>query len=236
MDFKGILVAAGVMTLAASASADPIFGSNDPAAGRDQGGHVTPAQRAPAGKFRPGFGARIGGYGFRDPHGGVMWDACRMNGFGVFGTLDWNKYLYGKLALDLYSATPATVKRGLDRTSTEALLGAGFRMLPDFVITPYVELGGGGEYTHVSLPTGVLSGVYPMGYVGLGGEINVTRQLKLGATVRMLATTRPTFASAQSGSIYGSSAESALTGQAADKPQMQYDIASEAQFHVRYAL
>ncbi len=236
MDFKGILVAAAVMTVAASASADPIIGSNDPPVGRDQGGHVTPAERARAEHFRPGFGARVGGYGFRDPHGGTIWDTCRMNGFGVFGTLDWNKYVYGELALDFYSATPAVVKHGLDRSSSQGLVGAGFRMLPDFVITPYVELGGGGEYTHVDLPAGSISGVYPMGYAGLGGEINVTRELKLGADLRMLATTRPTFSSTQSGSIYGSSTESALTGQAQQKPEMQFDIAAQAQFHVRYTL
>lgn len=107
---------------------------------------------------------------------------------------------------------------------------------PTSVMKSSTELGGGGEYTRVSLPAAVVSGVYPMGYAGLGGEINVTRRLKLGATLRMLATTRPTFASTRSGSIYGSSAESALTGQAPEKPQMQYDIAAEAQFHVRYTL
>lgn len=238
MDFKAILVATAVTTLAASANADPIFGSNDPPPGRDQGAHETPAQRRThAERFRPGFGARVGGYGFRDPDGGTVWDACRMNGLGVFGTLDLNKYVYGELALDFYSATPAVVKQGLDRTSSEGLVGAGFRMLPDFVITPYVELGGGGEYTHVELPQGNVNGVYPMGYAGFGAELNVTRQLMLGATMRMLATTRPTFASTDgSGSIYGSSAESSLTGHAQARPEMQYDIAAQAQFHVRYAL
>jgi hypothetical protein len=237
MNIMGLLVAAVVMTVAASASADPIFGSNDPPPGGDQGGHETKAERrARAEAFRPGFGARVGGYGFRDPNGGAAWDACRMNGFGVFGTLDLNKYVYGEVALDFYSAAPDTVKQGLDRTSSQGLVGAGFRMLPDFVITPYVELGGGSEYTRVELPDGVIDGVYPMGYAGLGLELNVTRELKLGATMRMLATTRPTFASSDgSGDIYGTAAESSLTGQA-ERPQMQFDFAAQGQFYVRYAL
>ncbi len=238
MTAKAFLVAAAVMTVAASASADPIFGTNDAPADRDRGAHETPGQRRTrAEAFRPGFGARVGGYGFRNPDGGTLWDTCRMNGFGVFGTLDLNKYLYGELAVDFYSATPQVVQQGLDRTSTETLVGAGFRMLPEFVITPYVELGGGGEVTRVDLPQGSINGVYPMGYLGFGGELNVTRELKLGATLRMLATTRPTFASANaSGGIYGASTASSLTGEAQAQPEMQFDFAAQAQFHVRYAL
>lgn len=237
MDFKELLVATAVMTVAASANADPLFGSNDSPPKTDQGAHLTKAERlARAEAFRPGFGARVGGYRFRDPGGGAAWDACGMNGFGVFGTLDLNKSFYGTVALDLYSATSDAVKQGLDRSSTQGLLGAGFRMLPDFVITPYVELGGGGEYTHVELPQGVVNGVYPIGYAGLGVELNVTRRLKLGATLRTLATTRPTFASTTgSGSIYGSSTSSP-TGRTQGGPEMHFDLAAEAQFHVRYAL
>jgi hypothetical protein len=160
-----------------------------------------------------------------------------MRGFGVFGTLDLNKYFYGELSLDFYSATPDTRSQGLDRTSTHGLLGAGFRMFPDFVLTPYVELGGGGEYTRVELPQSKTNAVYPVGYIGLGAEINVTRELELGATLRMLATTRPTLANnEQNGSIYGSSAQSSLTGEAQGQSQMEFDFATQGQFHVRYAL
>jgi hypothetical protein len=230
-------LAAVVVTLAAtSALADPIIGTNDPPPDPKGERGVDPAERrAEAERWRPGFGARVGGYGFRDPNGGAAWDACRMNGFGVFGTLDANKYLYGELSLDFYSATPDTVSEGLDRTSTHMLTGVGFRMLPDFVITPYVMLGGGAEYTRVELPQGDLEALYPMGFIGLGGEINVTRELKLGAVVRMLATARPEFSADASGSIYGSS-EAALTGEASSDPEMEFDIASQAQFFLRYTL
>jgi hypothetical protein len=232
---------AGVLAIglwASAASAEPIFGTNEPPADARHDSKRDPAERREAAEqWRPGFGARVGGYGFRDPSGGEKWDACRMNGFGVFGTLDANKYLYGELAVDFYSATPDTVEAGLDRTSTHGLAGVGFRMIPDFVITPYVMLGGGAEYTRVKLPEGNLDAVYPMGFIGLGAEVNVTRELKLGATLRMLATTRPQFeANANgSGSIYGSS-EAALTGQAKEKPEMEFDMAGQGQFFIRYAL
>lgn len=223
-------------SLAGSAAAEPIFGTNDPPA--DRGSGVDPKQRrARAEAWRPGFGARVGGYGFRDPEGGSAWDSCRMGGFGIFGTLDLNKWVYGELSLDFYGATPDTVSQGLDRTSTHALTGAGLRMLPDFVLTPHVVLGGGAEYTRVDLPQGSIDAVQPMGYVGLGAELNVSRELKVGATMRMLATSRPTFASADgSGSVYGSPAEQSLTGQSAAKPEMQFDLAGQGQFFVRYAL
>ncbi len=226
-----------LITLATTpAMADPIIGTNEPPADARGERNQDPAERrAEAERWRPGFGARVGGYGFRDPNGGSAWDACRMNGFGVFGTLDANKYLFGELSLDFYSATPDTVSEGLDRTSTHTLAGVGFRMLPDFVITPYVMLGGGAEYTRVELPEGDLEALYPMGFIGLGGELNVTRELKLGAVVRMLATARPEIAANGSGSIYGSS-EAALTGEASGDPKMEFDVASQAQFFLRYTL
>lgn len=237
MRITSVVAAVFALSFSSSASAEPIFGTNDPPASeRDRGGDPQ-ARREKAEAFRPGFGARVGGYGFRDPEGGSSWDTCRMNGFGVFGTLDLNKYAFGELSVDFYSATPATVSEGLDRTSTHAFAGVGFRMLPDFVLTPHVVLGGGAEHTRVELPQGTLEAVYPMGYIGVGAELNVTRELKLGATARMLATTRPTFTSADgSGSVYGSSSEAQLTGQAAAEPEMQFDIAAQGQLFVRYAL
>ena len=123
-----------VWLVANGAAADPIFGTNDPPMDPERERGADPAeQRADAERWRPGFGARVGGYGFRDPNGGAAWDACRMNGFGVFGTLDANRHLYGELSLDFYSAAPDTVSDGLDRTSTHVLSGVGLRMLPDFV-------------------------------------------------------------------------------------------------------
>jgi hypothetical protein len=225
------------MVMASTAQAGPILGDDTPPADAASEQGKDPAQRkAESEQWRPGFGARVGGYGFRDPEGeSELWDTCRMNGFGLFGTLDVNKYLFTELSVDFYQATPDVVADGLDRTSTHGLLGAGLRMLPDFVITPYIIAGGGAEHTRVELPQGVVEAVYPMGFIGLGAEINVTRELKAGAAVRMLATTRPKFADASaSGSIYGS--QSALTGEASSEPEMQFDVASQGQFFLRYAL
>ncbi len=222
-------------SLATSANAGPIFGGDDDVTAEQ--GPDADERRADREAWRPGFGARIGGYGFRNPDGDAGWDTCRMNGFGIFGTLDLNRYVYSELSLDFYQATPGTVSQGLDRTSSHLLAGLGLRMLPDFVVTPFVVLGGGAEHTRVDLPRDVIEAVYPMGYIGLGGEINVTHELKLGATVRMLATTRPEFASIDAGGgLYGSGSEASLTGGGSTNAAMQFDVASQAQFFVRYAL
>lgn len=149
----GAIAAALVVLGAGVAAADPIIGTNDPPADpTSERGKYPRQRREQAERWRPGFGARVGGYGFRNPDGDGAWDTCRMNGFGVFGTLDVNRHLFGELSLDLYSATPETVDQGLDRTSTHVLTGVGLRMLPYFVLSPYVMLGGGAEYTRVELP------------------------------------------------------------------------------------
>ncbi|MBX3128059.1 MAG: hypothetical protein KF718_15150 [Polyangiaceae bacterium] len=232
-----ITLAALVFATASSAVAEPIFGTNAPPGEPERDAHEETRRKQDAERFRPGFGARVGGYGFRNPDGETMWDACRMNGLGVFGTLDVNKHLYTELSVDFYSATPATIESGLDRTSTHTLVGVGLRMLPDFVLTPHVVLGAGAEFTRVELPRDVIEALYPMGYAGFGAELNVTRELKFGATVRMLATTRPEFvAGSGSTSLYGSDAEAALGGDAGVSSRMQFDVASQAQFFVRYAL
>lgn len=191
----------------------------------------------PDGFLRPGFGARVGGYGFRNPDGGV-WDNCRMNGVGVFGTLDLNKHVFGEVGLDFYSAAPETNEQGLDRVSTHGTLGVGFRMLPDFIVSPYAELGGGVEATRIeALQDGETvmsqSAVYPVGYIGFGLELNATEHLKLGGAFRMLATVLPKYGAAQGDGSWKWNDTSVSTGGRIDT---ESDFAAQAQFFLRYAL
>src|SRR5688572_31124661 len=112
------------------ALAGPIFGGDPP---RDKANEEKAQQRE---QWRPGFGARVGGYGFQSHDGSGDWNDCRMNGFGVFGTLDANRYLFGEAGLDFYAAAPEHLAHGMDRVSTIPTLAAGLRMFPEFVISP----------------------------------------------------------------------------------------------------
>jgi hypothetical protein len=229
-----LALAAVVLTLSSVARADPIFGTNDPSGDRA----ATPEARERADHFRPGFGARVGGYGFRRSDGSSeVWDDCRMNGFGVFGTLDLNPTFFGELSADFYNAQASVVQSGMDRVSTHGLMAIGARMFPDFVVTPFVQVGGGAEWTRVETTEMRHDGVYPMGFIGLGAELNVTRELKLGGTFRVLATTRPeraTIGGSASGSL--GLTRQALTSGDGDQASLGFGLAAQGQFFARYAL
>ncbi|MEZ4373673.1 MAG: outer membrane beta-barrel protein [Polyangiaceae bacterium] len=192
----------------------------------------------PDGFLRPGFGARVGGYGFRQADGEGVWDNCRMNGVGVFGTLDLNRHVFGEVGLDFYSAAPETNDQGLDRVSTHGTLGIGLRMLPDFIVSPYAELGGGVELTRIeALQDGETvmshSGAYPVGYIGFGLEINATENLKLGGAFRMLATVLPVYGESQGDGSWKWNDTAVSSG---GKIETQSDFAAQGQLFVRYAL
>ena len=95
-----------------------------------------------------GVGARVGGYGFREVNGSTLsWNDCRMNGTGLFGTIDLGRHFFGELSADLYHATGSTVDSGMDRLSFHTFGAFGAKMLPDEFITPYIQVGGGPEFT-----------------------------------------------------------------------------------------
>src|SRR5438445_771758 len=53
---------------------------------------------ASAPKIPVGFGARVGGYGFRNTRGqgGTVWDQCRMDGIGLFGNIGLGTHLFSE--------------------------------------------------------------------------------------------------------------------------------------------
>src|SRR5690606_15652602 len=98
--------------------------------------------------FDLGVGARIGGYGVREAGGGsTSWQDCRMDGAGLFSTVDFTPNVFSELALDFYQAHADIVDMGMDRMSVHTQAAVGLRMFPDFYVTPYVQLGGGAEWT-----------------------------------------------------------------------------------------
>jgi hypothetical protein len=130
------------------------------------------------------FGARAGGYGFRNteqPDQGA-WDDCRMDGAGVFGQRSLTRYLFAEVGFDLYTAQDPTL---MDRISGITTVAGGARV-PWRWVQPYVQLGVGLEVTRVEMPEHDLvdRAVLPMGFVGVGAELFATEHLSLGANVR----------------------------------------------------
>ncbi len=145
------------------------------------------------------IGARIGGYGFRregDPTPGEGWTECRMNGFGVFG----NKHVQGPLfleaGLDMYSSATGPIGASnandlpIDRTSGLISAAVGARTNVTSWLGAYVQLGGGLELTHVSVPYGDTrirdNKAMPEGFFGLGADIKIFRATRIGASFRTL--------------------------------------------------
>lgn len=198
-------------------------------------------------QWRLGFGARVGGYGFREAtaEGETTWEDCRMNGVGVFTTLDVTPSFFGEVSLDLYHAHAEVVNDGMDRLSMHALGSLGVRMFPDFYVTPYVQLGGGVEWTTVDMVDDELStrGWYPVGFMGIGAEVNVTDHLKLGANIRAFIMKHPEHdhaedpTSADSAHVHAHTHTSLGGGDSSSTGvPMSFEAAGQAQFFLRYAL
>ncbi|MSP15998.1 MAG: hypothetical protein EXR73_05200 [Myxococcales bacterium] len=148
-------------------------------------------------------GARVGGYGFRQPAtetgGHTGWEDCRMNGLGLFAQANFLG-LFGEAGIDTYFADAfprsghahdasdgAADALAMDRSSTLVSAAVGVRMFPWLPVSPYLQLGAGVELTRVSLPEAGLedSRVLPLGFIGVGGDLKVGRRLRLGANLRV---------------------------------------------------
>ena len=171
----------------------------------------------------PGFGARVGGYGFRAPATG-KWDDCRMQGVGVFGTLDFGRHVFVELAVDSYQAV-AAAETGMDRVSVLGTSAVGLRMFPDFAVTPNVHAGGGVEWTRVEDMGARKEGLYPVGFLGLGLEANLVSSFRLGANLRMVGMAHPKEREAMKG------VEGPAKG-----VEMEFQPASQVQLFARYVL
>lgn len=107
-------------------------------------------------------------------------------------------------------------------------------MFPEFVLTPYVQAGFGAEWTRVDLAGARSQRVYPMGFIGIGTELNVTRELKLGANLRMLAAAQAEPAAhGEAHGVTGDMPAHAATGEGVP---MRFGLAAQGQFFARYAL
>ncbi len=149
------------------------------------------------------MGMRVGGYGFReatqafgDEKSGTGWQACRMNGIGVFANKSLNKRFFVEGGFDTYFAdgfptgeAMGTYNTPIDRSSALLTAAAGARFSNGTRLTPYLQVGIGAELTQVSLPALALedTALLPMGFFGAGANIRVTDSLQVGASFRVNA-------------------------------------------------
>lgn len=177
--------------------------------------------------LKPSIGGRWGGYGFRnlDVQGNLNWEACRMDGFGLFGNLDFSNHFYVGLEADYYYASPETMRQGLDRLSFISVASAGYRMLPDFWLSPNVHLGAGAEYSRMTVFGNEETHLMPLGFLGLGGEINVLN-FHLGVSIRANAMQLPEYDWSGEGAESGGDAGLAL----------RTEYAGQLLFSVRYTM
>ena len=149
------------------------------------------------------MGVRVGGYGFREAtnpaqeeKSGTGWQACRMNGFGVFANRPVGKTFFVEGGLDTYftesfptSEAMGTYDTPIDRSSALLSVAAGARFMPESRLSPYIQLGVGAELTQVSLPALGLEdrALLPMGFFGVGANLRVTAKTFVGASFRVNA-------------------------------------------------
>ena len=173
-----------------------------------------------------GVGGRVGGYGFRHAEGDKLsWTDCRMNGIGAFGTWDFSDHFFAELGFDHYFATGPTIDSGMDRKSGFVTAALGLRMLPDTFISPYMQIGGGPEWTHIEALGHSTNVVAPSGFVGLGGEINVGN-FHFGSHVRGYTMTHPLHEHSPT------QAHQEIHGN--DEIETEQEVAGQMQFFVRY--
>jgi len=164
-----------------------------------------PARAEPAGETSTpavtassmAFGVRVGGYGFRRDSGDARsdWDECRMNGLGVFGERRFGAHLFVEAGLDLYVSESSPAQDNpddlpIDRLSGLLTTAVGLRAAGPWRTSGYAQLGAGLELTRVSVPYDgdTISDqlAMPVGFLGMGGDIDIGAHTYLGASFRLL--------------------------------------------------
>ncbi len=149
------------------------------------------------------MGVRVGGYGFREAtqasgeeKSGTGWQACRMNGLGVFANERLSERFFVEAGLDTYitqsfptGEAMGTYDTPIDRSSALLSLAGGARFYTDSLISPYVQVGLGAELTHVALPAIALedTALLPLGFFGAGATLRIGDGTKVGAVLRVNA-------------------------------------------------
>lgn len=182
------------------------------------------------------FGARVGGYGFRNTQHADLgeWEDCRMDGFGLFAQRTLGKHLFAEAGFDLYSAANPVPTEDMDHSGMDRISGittvAGGARIPWRYLSPYVQAGLGLEITRAKMEAHGLEdrSVLPMGFVGIGAELRFTRRFSFGANVRMNVMKHYVHTGDHSGVDPGAEPEVEMAG--------EWDAASQGQFFLRYQM
>ncbi|HTJ42326.1 MAG TPA: hypothetical protein VL463_09550 [Kofleriaceae bacterium] len=142
------------------------------------------------------IGARVGGYGFRNPQATESrnaWDDCRMNGLGVFARKDVG-FVNVEAGADIYFSesfpmAPNSDDAAEDRLSGIVTVAAGAKLVDTSRFRAMAQLGTGVELTHfkMTMPTGLEaedSRALPVGFVGVTAEIKLGDKTAVGGALR----------------------------------------------------
>ncbi len=176
--------------------------------------------------FEIGFGVQLGGYQYLTGEA-PDWDDNPMSGLSLFGTLDFNPALFAELSAGYYGAVGELNAYGIESSSLQMQAAAGVRIFPEDYITPYVQVGVGGEFVSIETATGrARSELLPTAFIGVGGEIRATRNLWLGANLRVHAM------------AHAVGPDEALAADASDEEAVPLEYAPTTMFQLvaRYAL
>ena len=221
----GTLLALGALLAPAVAAAESTHERPDRQRAESEAAEQTDEGSSAESPWSFGAGARIGGYGFRHvKNDKLSWDDCRMNGVGLFATLDYNRRFFAELSVDYYHATGKTVASGMDRMSMFLLGAVGTRFLRDFFLTPYLQAGIGPEWTKIEVGGRQRTALLAAPFLGVGVEANLGR-FKLGTHLRTFAMGVPDHLGHGTGSHPHAGGDVPIT----------YEVAGEMQFFARYA-
>ena len=103
---------------------------------------------------------------------------------------DFGKILFGELSADFYHSVQNDWD--MDRISFFPSAAVGARMFSGRLISPYIQAGGGPEFTRIELAGKTESRTLPTGFMGIGGELNI-KQFHLGTNLRFFSMGLPEY-------------------------------------------
>lgn len=131
------------------------------------------------------LGFRVGGYGFRHKREeGIRWDGCRMDGSGIFFTYDLTDRLFAEASVDMYHAIGRVVENGMERLSLFQMGAIGVRSEPLWIVTPYLQIGMGAEWTRIEVDDRHSRKWLALGFAGFGARAEVG-SFGFGANLRV---------------------------------------------------
>ena len=142
-------------------------------------GQELSAGRGDAASSPLGIGVRVGGGGV---DGRPSVDALC---YGVFGHLGLSPHLFGEIALDRCPQSSPSDAAGMREQGTQISAALGLRFWRGAWLSPFMQLGVGGEVASVQRPGQPDDdGIFPLAFVGAGVDFRLSRHLALGMNLR----------------------------------------------------